>query len=162
MTMMLEQLKFAKGIDPVANAFASTVRSDVYSLRDHGRILFVIYTGVGATGTSTITVNACDDVVPTTRTAIAFWYREILTGDTDGAITRATSTGFVTTAGSSKIILVEADAADVAAAASNAGRAFVELNCVESVASAVLGGIHAILGGDPNRYSKNVNATVIA
>ena len=70
MALMMENLHFAKGIDPVADAFASTVRSDVYSMRGHGRGLFVIYAGVGATGTSTITVNACDDVVPSNRTAI--------------------------------------------------------------------------------------------
>src|SRR3989337_3151453 len=103
MTMMLERFKFAKGLDPVADAFSGTVRSDVYSLRAHGRILFVVYVGVGATGSSTITVNACDDVTPSNRTAIPFWYREIIgttdTGDTDGAITRAGVTGFTTTAG---------------------------------------------------------------
>lgn len=157
MTTMMENLKFAKGIDPVANAFAGTVRSDVYSMRDHGRILFVIYCGVGASGTSTITVNACDDVTPSNRSAIPFWYRQILTGDTESAITRATTAGFVTTAGSSKIVLVEADAKDLGPS----GYGFIELTAVESVANAVLGGIHAILGGRPNRYARQVNATVI-
>lgn len=157
MTLMLERLKFAKGVDPVADAFSgANVRSDVYSLRDHGRILFVFYIGVGATGTQTITVNSCDDAVPTTRTKIAFWYREILSGDTDGVITRATSTGFTTTAGSSKIVLVEVDAKDLAA-----GDGFVEFESDESVDSPCLGGVLAILGGGPARYSKNVNATVI-
>lgn len=154
MALLLETTKFAKGIDPVADAFTGTVRSDVYSMRDHGRVLFVIYIGGGATGTSTITVNACDDVVPTTRTAIAFWYRQILTGDTESAITRAATTGFVTTAGSSKIVLVEADAKDLG------GNGFVELTAVESVDSPCLGGVMAILG-QPNRYSRSVNATVI-
>lgn len=157
MSSMLQSLKFAKGIDPVANAFAATVRSDVYNIEAHGRVLFVIYVGVGATGTSTITVNACDNVTPSTRSAIPFWYREITTGDTDGAITRATTTGFVTTAGSSKIILVEADAKDCAAV----GYGFVELTAIESVASPVLGGVMAILGGAPNRYTEDVNRTVI-
>lgn len=158
MTTMLETMKFAKGIDPVANAFASTVRSDVYSMRDHGRILFVIYCGVGTTGTSTLTVNACDDVVPSNRTAIPFWYRQILTTDVDSAITRATTAGFTTTAGSSKIVLVEADAKDMAAS----GYGFIELTAIESAASAVLGGVMAILGGRPARYSRQVNATVLA
>lgn len=163
MSLMLENLKFAKGIDPVANAFAGTVRSDVYSLRDHGRILFVIYCGVGTTGTSTITVNACDDVTPSNRVAIPFWYRQILTGDTDSAITRATTAGFTTTAGSSKIVLVEADAKDCgnAQTTTNPSLGFIELTAIESAASAVLGGIHAVLGRGPNRYAKSVNATVI-
>lgn len=158
MTMLMERLKFAKGIDPVADAFSGTVRSDVYSMRDHGRGLFVIYCGVGATGTSTITVNACDDVVPTTRSAIQFWYRQILATDVDSAITRAATTGFVTTAGSSKIILVEVDAKDLA----SSGYGFVELTAVESVDSPVLGGICFIAGGGPNRYARQVNATLLA
>lgn len=157
MTMLMERLKFAKGIDPIANAFASTVRSDVYSMRDHGRGLFVIYCGVGATGTSTITINACDDVTPSNRSAVPFWYRQILSGDTDSAITRAATTGFTTTAGSSKIILCEVDAKDLA----SSGYGFVELTAVEVVANGVLGGVHFIGGGGPNRYSRQVNATVI-
>jgi hypothetical protein len=164
MSLMMENLKFAKGIDPVANAFASTVRSDVYSMRDHGRILFVIYAGVGATGTTVVTVSACDDVVPTTRVAIPFWSREILTGDTDGAITRRAAAGFTTTAGSSKIILIEADAKDCSNAqtTTNPSLGFIELTCAESVASAVLGGIHVVLGRSPARYSRGAaNATVI-
>lgn len=157
MSLMMHRLKFAKGIDPVANAFASTVRSDVYSMRGHGRILFVMYVGVGTTGTSTITVNACDDVTPSNRSAIPFWYRQILSGDTDSAITRAATSGFTTTAGSSKIVLVEADAKDMAAS----GYGFIECTMVESAASAVLGGILAILDGKPGRYDEDVNATVI-
>ena len=157
MTLMMERLKFAKGVDPVADAFAgANVRSDVYSMRGHGRGLFVIYIGVGVTGTSTIIVNSCDDVVPTTRTAIAYWSREILTGDTESAITRRAAAGFVYTAGSSKIILIEVDAKDLAA-----GDGFVELELDESVDSPCLGGVCFIGGGGPNRYTKAINATVI-
>lgn len=164
MTQMLEKLKFAKGIDPVANGFAGTVRSDVYNLAQHGRILFVVYCGVGTTGTSTITVNACDDITPSNRTAIPFWYREILATDVDGAITLATTAGFTTTAGSSRIALVEADARLVGGASVNGvnGCHFVELTMIESAASAVLGGVMAIFGGFPLRYAKQVNATVLA
>ena len=155
MTKMLDSLKFAKGIDPVADAFTGTVNSDVYSMRAHQRILFVIYVGVGATGTSTLTVEACDDFVPTNTTAIAFWSREITSGDTDGAITRRAAAGFTTTAGSSKIVLVEVDAKDL-----TAGKPNVRLVAVESVDSPVLGGILAIGGG--GRYNKQINATIIA
>ena len=157
MTLMMEKLKFAKGIDPVADAFAgANVRSDVYSLRDHGRILAVFYIGVGATGTQTIIVNSCDDAVPTTRTAMAYWSREILTGDTESAITRRAAAGYTITAGSSKIILVEVDAKDLVA-----GDGFVEFEFDEVTDSPCLGGVHVILGGSPNRYARKVNATVI-
>ena len=157
MTLMMEKLKFAKGIDPIADAFAgANVRSDVYSLRDHGRILAVFYIGVGVTGTQAVLVNSCDDAVPTTRTTMPFWSREILTGDTESAITRRAAAGFTITAGSSKIVLIEADAKDLAA-----GDSFVEFEFDESVDSPCLGGLHVILGGAPNRYARQVNATVI-
>lgn len=164
MTQMLEKLKFAKGLDPVANAFAGTVRSDVINLAQHGRVLFVVYCGVGTTGTSTITVNACDDTTPSNRGAIPFWYREILTTDVDGAITLATTAGFTTTAGSSRLALVEVDARQVGGVSVNGvyGCHFVEMTMIESAASAVLGGILVIAGGFPLRYAKQVNATVLA
>lgn len=157
MTLMMERLKFSKGLDPVADVFDTVQRSDVYSMRDHGRGLFVVYIGVGATGTSTFTINACDDVVPTTRSAVPFWYRQILTGDTESAITRATTAGFTNTAGSSKIILMEVDAKDLTAA----GYGFVELTSTESVNSPVLGSVLFIGGGGPARYAKQINATQI-
>lgn len=115
--LLMERLHLAKGIDPVADAFAgTTAATDVVSLRGYDRVLFVVYIGVGVTGTQTWTVEACDDVTPTNTTAIAFWYREVLTGDTEGAITRAAAAGFTVTAGSSKLALIEAAAEDVAAA----------------------------------------------
>lgn len=154
MTKMLETLHFAKGIDPVADAFAGTVYSDVYNMEAYGRIAFVIYAGVGTTGTSTLTVEACDDTTPTTTAAIPFWYRQITSGDTETAPTRATTTGFTTTAGSSKIIVVEADAKDLS---SNYG--YIRLKAVESVDAAVLGGVLAIQS-EP-RYASAIKATTL-
>ena len=157
MTLMLETMKFAKGVDPVADAFSgATVNSDVYALRDWGRLLFVIYTGVGATGTSVVTVESCDDVTPTNTTTIPFWSREILTTDVDSAITRRAAAGFTPTAGSSKIILIEVDAKDLVD-----GDAFVRLDMAEGVDSPVLGGVHVIAGGN-GRYIEDVNASLLA
>lgn len=163
MTLMMENLHFAKGIDPIADVFdnATAPASDVVSMRGHGRALCVIYIGVGATGTQTMTIEACDDVVPTNTTAIPFWYRQILSGDTPSAITRATSAGFTITAGSSKIILLEVDAKDLAD--DGGGYGFVRLKqSAEPVNSPVLGGVMWIMGGNPNRYARQVGATVIA
>lgn len=151
---MMEALHFAKGIDPIADAFAGTVRSDIYNMGTYDRALFVIYVGVGATGTSVITVNSCDDTVPSTRTAIPFWYREITATDVEGAISRATASGFTTTAGSSKIVLVEVAAQDLAD-----GHKYVELQAVESVNNPVLGGVHVMLGAA--RYKEDVKPTVL-
>ena len=113
--MMMQATHLVKGLDPVDDTFAGTKNSDVVSMRDYGRARFIIHMGVGATGSSTLTVEACDDVVPTNTEVIAFWSRETLTGDTEGAITRRAAAGFVYTVQSSKIVEVEVEAKDLPA-----------------------------------------------
>lgn len=132
---LIEQLHFVKGLDPVANAFAGTVRSDIVNMENMAKVVFVIWKGVGATGTSTVTVEASDDASPSNVTAVPFDYRAILTTDVPGAVTAASS--FVTTAGSSQVYVVEVDAENLIAS----GYSYVSLKMVESAASAVLGGI---------------------
>ena len=139
-SLLMERLHFVKGIDPIADAFAATVSSDVVNVSGLRRVLFVVYAGVGATGTSTFTVEACDDVVPTTTSAIAYQSRLINTGDTEGAITARTTAGHIPTAGSSKIVLFEVDENALAAS----GYGFVRLTAVESVNNPVLGSILVI------------------
>ncbi len=139
-SLLMERLHLAKGLDPIADAFAGTVYSDVINCENLERVLFVIHVGVGATGTSTITVEACDDTVPSNTTAVTFRYREITTGDTEGAITAAAVAGFTTTAGSSKLVLVEVDTSVLGPT----GKGYVRLKAVESVDDPVLGGILVI------------------
>jgi hypothetical protein len=74
--LLMEQLHFVKGIDPVADVFDTTQYSDVVDMSEYNRALFAIYIGVGATGTSTLTVEACDDIVPTNVSAVPFYYRQ--------------------------------------------------------------------------------------
>lgn len=157
-----EMLKFSTSLNPVADAFAGTANSDVHNMANFDQAMFVLHSGVGVTGTSTITVEACDDVTPSNTTAIAFWYREITSGDTDGAWTRATSTGFLTTAGSNRITQIVVDASDVAAASVNSvvGNKFVRLNLVEGTDSPVLGGI--LFLGVKGRYQEDVNPTTLS
>ena len=80
----------------------------------------------------------------------------------EGAVTRRAAAGFINTAGSSKIVLIEVDADDVAAASVNGavGKHFVRLHAVESVDSPILGDITIIHG--EGRYKEDVKATVIA
>lgn len=148
-------LHYVKGLDPVADAFAGTVYSDIVSMKNHNHITFVIYKGVGTTGTSTITVEACDDVSGTNSSAIEFRYRAITTGDTHGTFTKATTSGFTTTAGSSQLYAIEADAQQLA----TSGYQYIRLKAVESVDSPVLGGILIVMS-EP-RDDKPVQATVI-
>jgi len=153
-SLLIERLHLIKGLDPVADAFAATVRSDVVNMENLDRVLFLVLAGVGATGTSTFTVEASDDVVPTNVTAVPFSYRQILTGDTEGALTRAAAAGFTSTAGSSKLIAIEVDASDLGPT----GYGYVSLKCVEVVDSPVLGGI-AIIG--QSRIPSAAKATAI-
>lgn len=154
--LMLEQMHVAKGIDPVADAFAgANKRSDVYAMRDYESVVFLIYVGVGTSGTSTIVVNSCDDVTPSNRTAIKYYSRDILATDVQGAITERAAAGYIPAAGSSKIVLIEVRAQDLVE-----GDAFVEIEFDESVDAAVLGGVCAIFF--QGRYKEDVSPTVLA
>lgn len=126
-----------KGLDPVADAFSGTTGSDIVDVTGHGSVTFTIYKGAGATGTSTVTVEACDDVTPTTATAVQFYYKAITSNDTQGAVIAATSAGFATTAGSSQVYTIEVDSQELA----SAGFKYARLKMVEVVDSPVLGGI---------------------
>jgi len=129
--LLMERLHFAKGIDPVADALSGTVYSDIINVKNLSRVLFAVFGGVatGGTGASTFTVEACDDVSASNVTAIPFYSREIATGDAEGAATLRATTGYVGTAGSSKISLIEVreDALD------STGYGYVLLKAVESV-----------------------------
>lgn len=135
----LEELHLVKGIDPVADALAGTVNSDIFKV-DGAGAFFIIYKGAGATGTSVITVEACDDVTPSNSTAVAFLYRACTSGDTWGDVTAATSAGFTLTAGASQLYMIQVPAANVGAE----GYGYVRLHAVESANDPVLGGV---LGG---------------
>ena len=145
--LLMEQLHLVKGLDPVVNAFAGTVSSQAVNMAKWERTMFVIYDGVGATGTSTLIVEACSTAAGANNTAIPFRYRQVLSGDTEGTLTLATAAGFTCTAGSSKIIEIEVRAEDLAALGYN----YVRVTSTEVVASAVLGGILVIQGEPRNR-----------
>jgi len=126
-----------KALDPVADALAGTVYSDVINMKNIIRGAFVLHKGVGATGVSTITIEACDDVTPSNTSAIAFEYQKNTTGDTYGAVGKATADGVALTAGSSQANVFYVDAARLA----KSGYGYVRLKAVESTDSAVLAGI---------------------
>lgn len=133
---VLENLHLVPGIYPVADFMAgATVNSDIVNCESAAGVRFTIVKGVGATGTSTITIESCDTVVPGTATAIAFQYRISTTPDTWGAWTQATATGFTTTAGSNQVYEIYAPAANAAAN----GHSYMRLDAVEVVNNPVTG-----------------------
>lgn len=138
---MIENVHFVRGLDPVADFFSGTVRSDVVDVSKYHTVTFVVMKGVGATGTSTITVEASAGASPDTVTAIPFRYRAITATDVLGAMTTATASGFATTAGSGQMYLIEVNAQALA----GLGRNWVCLKAVEVVDSPVVGCILAIL-----------------
>jgi hypothetical protein len=153
--IMTQRGHIALGIAPVADAFDGTKRSDVFNMRNYHGCTFLLYKGVGTTGTSTITVNACDDTTPSNRTAIPFRYRANLSGDTWGEVTQATDAGFTTTAGSNHMYEIIVDGDELG----DTGYGYVELTAVEVVNDPVLGGVLWI-GHEP-RYPQATPATVL-
>ena len=134
---VLENLHAVLGLVPVADAFDGTVASDVFNMSQAGRAIATILKGTGATGTSTITVEACDDTTPSNVSAIPFRYRAVTTGDTQGALTEATASGFVTTAGANQMYEIEIDAEALSAS----GYKYARIKAVESVNDPVVGAI---------------------
>jgi hypothetical protein len=155
MNCPLENMHFVQGKAPVADALAGTVGSDVVNCENAHWVCWVLQKGVGTTGTSTITVEACDDVTPSNTAAIPFFYRNVTTGDTATALTAATTAGFTTTAGSAHMVLVAADCAELAAS----GYGYMRLKAVEVVDDPVLAGILCFL--TDLRFSEVTGRTAI-
>lgn len=141
-----EQNHVIAGIYPVANAFAGTVYTDVYSLKNASHITFFIMKGAGATGTTLATVEACSTAAAAAQTAIAFKYKKCssaTTEDTFGALTAVASTGLTTTAAANEIYAIEVDAREIA----STGYEFIRLKMVEQAADPVVGCVFAVLSG---------------
>lgn len=154
-SLLSERLKFVKGLDPVADAFASTITSDVVNLALYDRVCFVVQKGVGAVGTSTFTVQASAANDGSSPTAIPFKYRRVASGDTAGDVAAATAAGFTTTAQSSELYLVEVSAGDCPE-----GKPYVHLKGVEVADGPVVGAILAILG-DAKYQGANLPTAIV-
>jgi hypothetical protein len=148
---------FAIGLNAVADAFAATVYSDVVNVKGYSKIIFLVHHGVGATGTSTFTVLAGSDTAdpPTASTAIPFRYKVMSTSDVEGALTAATTSGFLSTAGSNQVYWIEVDTEELG----DSGYQYCCLKCVEGTDSPRLGGILILMEGA--RYAQDVPATAL-
>lgn len=145
----------AQGIPPVADVFSgSGAYSDIVDASLAEWVEFIVQKGVGTTGTSTFTVEACDDTSASNVTAIPFWYMRAATADTFGSLTAATSTGYLNTAGSNHIERIAVDTKQVALT----GYRYVRLKSAEGTDSPVLAGVLVQLHGLRNR--PNVGSAV--
>jgi hypothetical protein len=138
---------FEVGVAAVANAFAGTIHSTVFNASLYKQSTWILHKAVGASGTTTVTIEACSDASATATSAIPFWYRKSTTLDTWGDLTQATTAGFTTTAGSNQLYEIVVDH-DFLGGNDIGGTAYkyIRMTCVEVVASAVLGGVLVYLG----------------
>lgn len=139
---------------PVADALSGAVATDVIKALGEG-VLWEITKGIGATGTSTITVLSADDVTPSNSVAVAFMYRISTTPDVWGDWIQATATGFVTTVGSSQMYQVYANAQTLAA--NNYG--YAQLIATEVVDSPVAAGVNAYV--ENLRYANSPESLIV-
>ena len=157
MTLFLEQFHAGKGLDPVADAHAGGVASDIVNMSAWGKCTYLVYRGVATGGTAapTYTVEACDDTTPSNTSAVAFHYRKVDSTDIEGEITEATATGFQATAGSSKVDIIEVSASALAAS----GYKYVRLAIAETVNDPVVSAV-LILLSEP-RHRGGIAPTVL-
>ena len=140
---LLQNVKFVNCVYPHADMYETgPIYSDVINMQDYQHCTFIIQEGIGTTGTTTVTVQSCDNVTPDTTTAVAFRYKAITTGDTEGDTTAATTAGFGTTAGSYGVYIIEIDADSLSTTDQ-----FVRLAMTELADEVVIGGVMAILSG---------------
>ncbi len=161
-SLVLERGHFEAGIVPVADFLVNGAgtASDVINMKQYEFVRFVLFWGVGATGTNTLTIEACDDVVPTNKVAVPFWYRQSTAFGAIGGILfqPVPATGLLTTAGSNKIIELYTTAEYIAGASPN-GYGYVRLKSVPGVASALLG--FCLIELLTNKYQDSAEASSI-
>ena len=140
---------------PDADRWDSSPATDVISMALHDEITFIVMEGAGGAGTTTITVEECDDTTPTNSTAIAFKYRLASSGDTFAALTAVAAAGYLTIAGANKMIQITIKSEDL-----SAGFPFVRIQTTEGDSTAVDAAIIAIMG--QNRYSGDSHTSVLS
>ena len=148
------ELHQVPGIYPIADAYDTSAETDIIKMPGEG-ILFTRFDGIGTTGTDTITVLACDDIVPNNTHAIAFKYRVSTTPDTYGAWTEATTSGFATTAGTNQVYQIWVAAEELA----HIGYAYVKVVFTELVNAAVISSVMATLVGA--RYAEQPESLIV-
>lgn len=155
-----------QGIVPAADRFAGGVQSDVVSLKDYGRVTFLIITGaIEDSGISNLVkVQACDDTTPSNTTDVTFYHRSLqwsTSADTWGALTAGASTGYNLTlnnavANAVHLVTVTSDMVEAEAP----GYEFVRLNIAETVNKTITAAVLVIL--DEARYPQAIPLTAIA
>jgi len=132
------------------------VTSDVFSLENHQHATIIVTAGSTNANAGNVTIEECDDLTPTTDTAIAFNYYAETTdaGDTLGARTAATTAGIDVSGNDNITYVIEIDASEL-----TDGYPCLELKW-SACGGATYGSAIAILSGA--RYAGDQSATAIA
>ncbi|MEI9995101.1 MAG: hypothetical protein WDM91_10935 [Rhizomicrobium sp.] len=144
-----------RGLDAVADAFSGTVYSDVVKMSGYHAARFILHKAAGALGTSTITVEACDDATGANPVALPFYYQAYAgADDVPSDVAAATAAGFATTAGANQLYVVEVESQRMG------DKSWLRLKAVEVVNDPVLGGVLVELLKP--RFASQVPLTAIA
>lgn len=131
-------------LPPNADVFDTSQVTKAVALKVYEDAHFLLLTGVGATGTATVTAEACSDAAGTGATAIPFKKSYQAAGadaaDTWVASVDVTAAGYATPAGSKQLHAIDVDGRSLPD-----GLPFVRLKFTEVVNSPVIGGVVAIL-----------------
>ena len=138
--LFVENVVTVNGISPVADIYNGNPASDVVNLKEHGNVVFQLFqkTAGTNTGTATVTVMAASSAASSNAAAVVFKYQKKTTGASSvyGALTAATTSGFVTTANEDTIYNICVDAADLPD-----GKPYVYLKLTETVNDPVTGAV---------------------
>lgn len=143
---------------PVADYQNGDPASDVVSMAECDKGIFILYTGANASGDAVITVESCDDTTPTTATAIPFHVTKYETSGSDVAsapYAAVAATGFTTSQTANVFYVIEVSAADLYGTDK-----YVRLKVTENTDNAVAGGAFFI--GLKTRYKESTMDTAIA
>lgn len=144
-----------QALAPDADVFSGTVNTDVISMSKYSKVRFVVQIGTVSTGQTLIKLQACDDFTPSNTSVIAARYRVASSGDSFGAWTTLTTSGYTTLAASNQMIEIEVTAQELPEGYPN-----VRLNCVEATNDPIDGGVLAIC--TQARYPADPGLTAIA
>ena len=101
-----------------------------------------------------ITVESCDNVTPSTTTAIAFNYWTCTSGDTWSDMQTATTAGFTTTAGADQAYAIEIEASELSSTDT-----YARMKLTDSNSDPVDGTVVCVMGG--GRFVHEVSNTAI-
>lgn len=154
-----DDIHLATGLAPAADLYNGNPATDVVSLANYDRALFVLQqkTAGTNTGTATITMEECSTAAGASNVAIAFRYRKKTTGasDTWGAWIAATTSGFVTTANEDTMYEVEVKADQL-----SESKPFLRMQLTETVNDPVTGAV--LIALYPARYNQDQKPTALA